>query len=158
AETRLLPAALVGYPDLISHDSERTSSMTGLASAPATMLDKIWARHLIQSRPDGQDLMFIDRHFIHDVTAPAFELLRARKLTPRAPHRTFGVPDHYVPTHARDMNAINHPERRAMIDALMNDSAEAASAFSRSATSGRGSSTSSGRSKGSACPARRSSA
>jgi 3-isopropylmalate/(R)-2-methylmalate dehydratase large subunit len=99
--------------------------MTGLASAPATMLDKIWARHLIQSRPDGQDLMFIDRHFIHDVTAPAFELLRARKLKPRAPHRTFGVPDHYVPTHARDMNAINHPERRAMIDALMNDSAEA---------------------------------
>jgi 3-isopropylmalate/(R)-2-methylmalate dehydratase large subunit len=99
--------------------------MTGPDSAPATMLDKIWARHLIQSRPDGQDLMFIDRHFIHDVTAPAFELLRARKLKPRAPHRTFGVPDHYVPTHARDMNAVNHPERRAMIDALMNDSAEA---------------------------------
>ena len=81
--------------------------MTGPDSAPATMLDKIWARHLIQSRPDGQDLMFIDRHFIHDVTAPAFELLRARKLKPRAPHRTFGVPDHYVPTHARDMNAVN---------------------------------------------------
>jgi 3-isopropylmalate/(R)-2-methylmalate dehydratase large subunit len=99
--------------------------MTGPDSAPATMLDKIWARHLIQSRPDGQDLMFIDRHFIHDVTAPAFELLRARKLKPRAPQRTFGVPDHYVPTHARDMNAVNHPERRAMIDALMNDSAEA---------------------------------
>ena len=58
--------------------------MTGLASAPATMLDKIWARHLIQSRPDGQDLIFVDRHFIHDVTAPAFELLRARKLKPRA--------------------------------------------------------------------------
>jgi 3-isopropylmalate/(R)-2-methylmalate dehydratase large subunit len=99
--------------------------MTGPVSAPATMFDKIWARHVIKSRPDGQDLMFIDRHFIHDVTATAFELLRARKLKPRAPHRTFGVPDHYVPTHARDMNAINHPERRAMVDALMNDSAEA---------------------------------
>ena len=99
--------------------------MTDPASSPATMLDKIWAQHLIKSREDGQDLMFIDRHFIHDVTAPAFELLRARNLKPRAPQRTFGVPDHYVPTHSRDMTAINHPERRAMIDALMNDSAEA---------------------------------
>jgi 3-isopropylmalate/(R)-2-methylmalate dehydratase large subunit len=99
--------------------------MNGPNGSPATMLDKIWAKHLIESRDDGQDLVYIDRHYIHDVTAPAFELLRARNLVPRAPERIFGVPDHYVPTHSREMTAINHPERRAMIDALMSD-AEAA--------------------------------
>ena len=86
--------------------------MTGLASAPATMLDKIWARHLIQSRPDGQDLMFIDRHFIHDVTAPACELLRARKLKPRAPQRTFGVPEEDFLQAAADHEPVLRRELR----------------------------------------------
>ncbi|WP_248308729.1 3-isopropylmalate dehydratase large subunit [Bosea sp. 124] len=91
---------------------------------PQTLLDKIWAKHRILSREDGQDLLFIDRHFIHDVTAPAFEILRARGLKPRAPSRTFGTADHYVPTHSRDMTAVNHPERRTMIEALTRDAGE----------------------------------
>ncbi|TSD84610.1 3-isopropylmalate dehydratase large subunit [Mycobacterium sp. KBS0706] len=91
---------------------------------PQTLFDKIWDRHRIMTREDGQDLLFIDRHFIHDVTATAFDMLRQRRLKPRAPHRIFGTPDHYVPTHRRDMAAINHPERRAMIEALERDAAE----------------------------------
>ncbi|MDR3493210.1 MAG: 3-isopropylmalate dehydratase large subunit [Ancalomicrobiaceae bacterium] len=99
--------------------------MTGPNGLPATIFDKIWMNHLIESREDGQDLIYIDRHYIHDVTAPAFELLRQRSLAPRSPHLIFGTPDHYVPTHSREMTAINHPERRAMIDALMSDAASA---------------------------------
>jgi 3-isopropylmalate/(R)-2-methylmalate dehydratase large subunit len=76
------------------------------------------------SRDDGQDLLFIDRHFIHDVTAPAFEILRQRGLKPRSPLRIFGTADHYVPTHTRDMSAINDPERRTMIEALTRDARE----------------------------------
>ncbi len=91
---------------------------------PKTLFEKIWSRHAIQERPDGQTLLYIDRHFVHDITAPAFENLRQRGLKPRAPQRTFGVPDHYVPTHSRDLNAVNHPERRAMIEALTRDTAE----------------------------------
>ena len=91
---------------------------------PSTLFDKIWRKHLIQSRTDGQDLLFIDRHYIHDVTATAFDMLRARGLKPRAPGRIFGVPDHYVPTHSRDATAINDPERRIMIEALMRDAGE----------------------------------
>jgi 3-isopropylmalate/(R)-2-methylmalate dehydratase large subunit len=87
------------------------------------MFDKIWDRHRIMTREDGQDLLFIDRHFIHDVTATAFDMLRQRGLKPRAPERIFGMPDHYVPTHGRDMASINHPERRAMIEALKRDAA-----------------------------------
>ena len=93
-------------------------------TAPATLLDKLWASHLVRSRPDGQDLLFIDRHFVHDVTATAFDMLRARGLKPRSPVRTFAVPDHYVPTHSRDLAAVNHPERRTMIEALARDAGE----------------------------------
>jgi 3-isopropylmalate/(R)-2-methylmalate dehydratase large subunit len=91
---------------------------------PRTLFEKIWLRHAIQERPDGQTLIYIDRHFVHDITAPAFENLRKRGLKPRAPERIFGTPDHYVPTHSRDLTAVNHPERRAMIEALSRDAAE----------------------------------
>ncbi|RDJ19902.1 3-isopropylmalate dehydratase large subunit [Bosea caraganae] len=98
--------------------------MRSSAGSAQTMHDKIWNSHRIVSRDDGQDLLFIDRHFIHDITAPAFEILRERGLKPRAPHRIFGTADHYVPTHSRDMAAVNHPERRTMIEALTRDAAE----------------------------------
>jgi 3-isopropylmalate/(R)-2-methylmalate dehydratase large subunit len=90
-----------------------------------TLLDKIWDKHRIIRREDGQDLLFIDRHYIHDVTATAFDMLRQRGLKPRAPQRIFGTADHYVPTHSRDLTAVNHPERRNMIEALKRDAAEA---------------------------------
>ncbi|MCW2241430.1 3-isopropylmalate/(R)-2-methylmalate dehydratase large subunit [Azospirillum canadense] len=88
---------------------------------PRTMLDTIWDSHRILSRDDGQDLLFVDRHFIHDVTEPAFRMLRDRGLAPRSPGRIFGTPDHYVPTHSRKATAINDPERRTMIEALTRD-------------------------------------
>ncbi|TCR74799.1 aconitase family protein [Rhizobium sp. BK376] len=89
-----------------------------------TMYDKIWDSHRIMSRDDGQALVFIDRHFIHDVTAPAFQVLRDRGLKPRSPERIFGTADHYVPTHTHEMSAINDPERRTMIEALTRDAKE----------------------------------
>ncbi|ACL57241.1 3-isopropylmalate dehydratase large subunit [Methylobacterium nodulans] len=91
---------------------------------PKTLVEKIWDRHRVTTREDGQDLLFIDRHYIHDVTATAFAMLRERGLKPRAPSRIFGTADHYVPTHGRDLTAVNHPERRTMIEALTRDASE----------------------------------
>ena len=91
---------------------------------PQALVDRIWERHRVKTREDGQDLLFVDRHFIHDVTATAFDMLRERGLKPRSPQRIFGTADHYVPTHSRDMTAVNHPERRTMIEALTRDAAE----------------------------------
>jgi 3-isopropylmalate/(R)-2-methylmalate dehydratase large subunit len=85
---------------------------------PQTMFEKIWSRHSIVERPDGQTLLYLDRHLIHDGYAPAFEFLRERGLRPRAPERIFGTPDHYVPTHSRDVVQIEDAERRHMVDAL----------------------------------------
>jgi 3-isopropylmalate/(R)-2-methylmalate dehydratase large subunit len=93
--------------------------------APQTLFEKIWARHRIMERPDGQVLLYIDRHLVQDGTAPAFEMLRQRGLPVRAPERTFGTPDHYVPTDGRDLATMGDPEKRAMADALMRDTARA---------------------------------
>ncbi len=82
------------------------------------MLEKIWSRHRILERADGQDLLYIDRHLIHDGYAPAFEFLRKRGLRPRAPARIFGTPDHYVPTNTRDVVQIADAEKRHMVDDL----------------------------------------
>ena len=87
-------------------------------SAPATLFDKIWSAHVVHERDDGQTLLYVDRHLLHDGSAPAFEMLRQRGLAPRAPGRCFATPDHYVPTDTRDLASMRDNEKRAMSDAL----------------------------------------
>ncbi|CAM5775334.1 3-isopropylmalate dehydratase large subunit 2 [Labrys miyagiensis] len=87
--------------------------------AAKTMLDKIWAQHSILERADGQTLLYIDRHLIHDGYQPAFEFLQAKQLRPRSPHQTFGTPDHYVPTDGRIVERIASAERRGMVKSLV---------------------------------------
>lgn len=64
-----------------------------------TIFSKIWDRHLLAQRPDGQSLIYIDRHLTHEVTSPlAFESLRAAGRKLRRPDLTFATMDHNVPT------------------------------------------------------------
>jgi 3-isopropylmalate/(R)-2-methylmalate dehydratase large subunit len=100
-----------------------------IVSAPLTLFDKIWNAHVILDREDGQTLLYVDSHFLQDGSAPAFEMLRQRGIKPRAPERAFGTPDHYVPTDSRDLATIIDPEKRAMADALREDTAAAGIAF-----------------------------
>jgi 3-isopropylmalate/(R)-2-methylmalate dehydratase large subunit len=66
-------------------------------SAPQTLLDKIWARHVVRDLGDGWSLLHIDRHLLHDLSGPtALEGLRARGLTVRHPELVFATPDHAV--------------------------------------------------------------
>ena len=96
-----------------------------MLDASLTMLEKIWSRHRIVERADGQTLLYVDRHLIHDGYAPAFEFLRERGLRPRVPARIFGTPDHYVPTNTRDVVQIEDAERRHMVDSLTENAAAA---------------------------------
>lgn len=89
------------------------------------MFAKIWASHRIVEREDGQALLYVDRHLIQDGSAPAFEMLRQRRLAVRSPARTFGTPDHYVPTDSRDLATVGDPEKRGMAQALVDDSSRA---------------------------------
>ena len=46
-----------------------------------TLFDKVWDSHVIEKIKDGPDVLFIDRHFIHEVTSPvAFVGLKKRNL------------------------------------------------------------------------------
>jgi 3-isopropylmalate/(R)-2-methylmalate dehydratase large subunit len=64
-----------------------------------TLFDKIWEQHVVDSIPDGPDVLYIDRHFIHEVTSPqAFTGLNKRGIRVLRPERVFATPDHNVPT------------------------------------------------------------
>ncbi len=69
-----------------------------MASGPRTMFDKIWDRHAITVNEAGQTLLFIDRHFCHELSFHAYNMLHGRDMSVRRPDRTFAMPDHYTPT------------------------------------------------------------
>lgn len=66
---------------------------------PKTLFEKVWDAHVVTHLPDGGDLLYIDRHLIHEVTSPqAFDGLREKGRGIRRPDLTFGTVDHGVPT------------------------------------------------------------
>lgn len=70
-----------------------------MSNKPATLFDKVWDAHVVRKIDDGPDVLFIDRHFIHEVTSPvAFLGLEKRGLTVIFPDKTFATADHNTPT------------------------------------------------------------
>ncbi len=63
-----------------------------------TLFDKVWAAHEITRREDGESLLWVDRHFVHEGSFHAFSRLAERGVNVVEPGLTFGVADHYVPT------------------------------------------------------------
>jgi 3-isopropylmalate/(R)-2-methylmalate dehydratase large subunit len=67
--------------------------------AKQTLFDKVWDEHVVKHVQDGPDVLFIDRHFIHEVTSPvAFLGLENRGIGVMYPKRTFATADHNTPT------------------------------------------------------------
>ena len=68
-------------------------------SSPTTLFDKIWDSHVVRRQEGFPDVVFIDRHFIHEVTSPqAFDGLRKRGIGVYNVGRTTATADHNVPT------------------------------------------------------------
>jgi 3-isopropylmalate/(R)-2-methylmalate dehydratase large subunit len=89
-----------------------------------TLYDKLWDAHVVRSQDDGTVLLYIDRHLVHEVTSPqAFEGLRMaeRKLWRKG--SVLAVPDHNVPTTARDAG-ITDPVSRIQVETLDSNCAE----------------------------------
>ena len=64
-----------------------------------TLFDKIWDAHVVKQVEAGPDVLYIDRHLIHEVTSPvAFLGLKTRGLKVFRPDKTTATPDHNVPT------------------------------------------------------------
>src|SRR5207249_11587523 len=66
---------------------------------PKTLFEKIWDAHLVATRMDGRELIYIDRHVLHELHAPhAFESLEKQGRPVRRPDLTFSMQDHTVST------------------------------------------------------------
>jgi len=64
-----------------------------------TLFDKVWDSHLVSRISNGPDVLFIDRHMVHEVTSPvAFLGLKNRGIKVLYPERTFATADHNTPT------------------------------------------------------------
>lgn len=86
---------------------------------PKTLYDKLWDDHLVTTRSDGQSLIYIDRHLLHEVTSPqAFEGLQ---LASRSLWRTganIATADHNVPTTGRELGVAGIDEEVAKLQVL----------------------------------------
>jgi len=91
---------------------------------PQTLFDKIWNAHIVSEKDNGECLIYIDRHLVHEVTSPqAFEGLRNNKRKVRRPELTLAVPDHNVPTTNRT-HGIKDEESKVQIETLITNCKE----------------------------------
>ena len=64
-----------------------------------TLFDKVWDTHVVKRVENGPDVLFIDRHLVHEVTSPvAFLGIKNRNIEVLYPNRTFATADHNTPT------------------------------------------------------------
>lgn len=88
------------------------------------MYDKIWARHLVSDDGHSTPLIYIDRHFVHEVTSPqAFEGLRLAGRSIRRPDLTYATMDHNVSTRVRELESAEETSRLQM-EALKSNCAQ----------------------------------
>ena len=123
-------------------------------SAPRTLYDKIWDDHVVDRQDDGTCLLYIDRHLVHEVTSPqAFEGLRMTGRKVRHPEKTLAVVDHNVPTSPTASTASRTRKAASRSRRWPGTPPISASNIIPRTTAARASSTSSGRSRASRCPA-----
>lgn len=64
-----------------------------------TLIDKVWDAHVVSSKPEFPDVLYIDTHLIHEVTSPqAFSGLKKRGIPVFRTDKTIATADHNVPT------------------------------------------------------------
>ncbi|WP_210485929.1 3-isopropylmalate dehydratase large subunit [Rufibacter aurantiacus] len=90
-----------------------------------TLLDKIWAAHVVKSIPGGGlDVFYIDRHLIHEVTSPqAFDEIEHRGLPLFRKEQIVATADHNVPTKNQHL-PIEEPLSRFQVDKLTENCAK----------------------------------
>jgi 3-isopropylmalate/(R)-2-methylmalate dehydratase large subunit len=93
-----------------------------MSNQAKTLFDKVWDAHIVKKIGDGPDVLFIDRHFIHEVTSPvAFLGLEGRGAGVMFPKRTFATADHNTPTINQHL-PVSDPLSANQLKALENNS------------------------------------
>lgn len=89
-----------------------------------TLFDKIWDAHVVGETGGESSILYIDRHYCHEVTSPqAFDGLRKRGLEVFRKDRTFCAPDHNIPTEHQD-RPIADPVSRHQVETLRKNANE----------------------------------
>lgn len=83
-----------------------------------TLFDKVWDRHVVHRRADGYQLLYIDRHLLHDGSSEGFARLQRRGLTIRRPDLSLATPDHFNSTATASLIAIQDPHKRSLVERL----------------------------------------
>ena len=83
-----------------------------------TLFEKIWNAHIVKSIDENRDIIYIDKHLIHEVTSPqAFDGLKARNLGIFRKDRILATADHNVPTINQHL-PIHDPMGRLQVEKL----------------------------------------
>lgn len=91
---------------------------------PKTIFEKIWDTHVVRRAEGYPDALFIDRHFIHEVTSPqAFDGLKKRGIKVFNTSRTTATADHNVPTKDQHL-PIKEALSRHQVETLRNNCKE----------------------------------
>jgi 3-isopropylmalate/(R)-2-methylmalate dehydratase large subunit len=89
-----------------------------------TLYEKLWDAHIIAQNGPTAALLYIDRHYLHEVSTPqSFEALREDSLTVRRPATNIAVADHSVPTR-RTSTEIADPQAAAQVALLERNCAQ----------------------------------
>ncbi len=89
-----------------------------------TLFEKIWEKHVVKQIDGGPSVLYIDNHFIHEVTTPqAFTGLNKRGIKVLRPSQTTATADHNVPTIDQHL-PIKEELSRLQVDALIKNCAE----------------------------------
>ncbi len=94
-----------------------------MSPVPKLLFDKIWESHCVTTLGDGYDLIYIDRHMMHELaTDVAFAKLHRRGQSVRRPDLTFATHDHVIST-APDRQDDTWPESASYITTLRENTA-----------------------------------
>ncbi len=86
--------------------------------AGKTLFDKLWNSHVVRKGEQGPDVLYIDRHLIHEVTSPqAFAGIEKRGVPLFRPQQTIATADHNVPTVDQNL-PIKEELSRKQVEAL----------------------------------------
>ena len=93
-----------------------------------TLFDKIWDAHVVQAIENGPQVIYIDKHLIHEVTTPqAFAGLENKGIKVYRPKQTVATADHNVPTKNQNLpikEALSKKQVETLIENCKNHNIE----------------------------------
>jgi 3-isopropylmalate/(R)-2-methylmalate dehydratase large subunit len=80
-----------------------------------TLFDKVWDAHVVSNIENGPQILYIDKHLIHEVTSPqAFNELKERGIPIYRPNQTVATADHNTPTLNQDKPVKDELSRKQL--------------------------------------------